>query len=236
MVVSHRDEAPAALDQRTEQLGQRGRWLFVWQWDNRVADAATRGVDVAELAGLQRLVAVGYTDAAGLKACRQVGQCASVNKLTQDAGGRTTEPADHVGQTEAVEPKTWEELVMYKILYSFPRRVILQIVAADRQNLVAGFVDRHDVGQLDAGGLAVDAHVLEPVEIQLDVHLQDDAHLVAVRGTRNPLYLVHLLADLIFFLVTARGQLNVAVEPRNLELADIVVGHLQHVRNPRAAD
>ena len=48
--------------------------------------------------------------------------------------------------------------------------------------------------------------------------------------------LVHLLTDLIFVLIPAGGQLNVAVEPRNLELAHVVVGHLQDVRDPRAAE
>ena len=180
LVVCHRNKPPAALDQRTEQLGQRGRRLFVRQRNDRVADAAAGCVDVAELAGLQRLVAVRHTDAPCLETCGQVGQGPSINELAQDACRRAAEAADHVGQTEAIEPKAGQELVVYKILYSLPRRVVLQVVAADSQNLVAGLVNRHDVGQLDAGWLAVSAHVLEPVEVQLDMHLQDDAHIVAV--------------------------------------------------------
>ena len=236
LVVCHRNKAPAALDQCTEQLGQRGRRLFVRQRNDRVADAAAGGVDVAELAGLQRLVAVCHADAAGLEACGQVGQGPRINELTQNACGRAAEAADHVSQAKAVEPKAGQELVMYKIWYGFPRRIVLQIVAADGQNLVAGLVNRHNVGQFDPGRFAVGAHVLEPVEVQFDMHFQDDTHVVAVRGARDTLDLVHLLTDLIFVLIPTRCQVNVAVEPRNLELAHVVVGHLQDVRDPRCTE
>jgi len=76
--------------------------------------------------------------------------------------------------------------------------VFLHIVAADREDLIAALIDRHDVRKLDARGLPVFAHVLEPIEIELDMHLQDDPRVVAVRGPRDALDLVHLFTDLIF--------------------------------------
>ena len=125
---------------------------------------------------------------------------------------------------------------MNKVLDRRAGRITLGIVSADGQDLVAGLVDGDNVRQLDACRLAVHAHVLEAVEVQLNMHLEQSADIVCVRRTRGALQLVDLLLDLVALLVGATGQLYVAVEPRNLELANLVVGHLQNMRDPRCAD
>ena len=68
--VCYRDEAATALNQCTEQLTKRGRRLFVRQRNDRIADVATRRIDVAELTRLQRLVAVCNAHAARLETSR----------------------------------------------------------------------------------------------------------------------------------------------------------------------
>ena len=179
--VGHVDEPAPCLDQRTKQLGQRCRRLLVRQRDDRVPDVAARSVHVAELARLQRLVTVADPDALGLEARREVGQRACIDQLAQDRGGRAAETAHHVGQAEAVEAETGQELVVGEVLLCLPERVELVVVPADRQHLGRSLVHGDDVRQLDSRRLAVRSLVLEALDVEFAVDLVHLADVVAVR-------------------------------------------------------
>jgi len=85
-----------------------------------------------------------------------------------------------MGQAEAVEPKTREELVWDKIRDRLPCRIRLNVVAANRKNRIAVAVDRDDVRKLDACRLSIHSDVLKTLKVQLNVHLKDSAYVIRV--------------------------------------------------------
>ncbi len=104
-------------------------------------------------------------------------------------------------------------------------------VPADRKHLTRALINRHDVRQLDPSRAAVRTFVLEALEVEVHMHLKQRVGVVRER-LRRTLDFVHLLANFIDLKVLL-NQVNVAVDPRNLHLANGVEIHPKHMRGAR---
>ena len=69
---------------------------------------------------------------------------------------------------------------MHKVLAFLLNRINLVVVTTDSQNLSAVFVDGNNVRQLDTRRLAHLIRILEPVDVEITVHLQNGPDIVCV--------------------------------------------------------
>ena len=102
-------------------------------------------------------------------------------------------------------------------------------VTTNGQHVAGPFLNSHDVRQGDACLVTVLILVLVSLEVKVHVHLKQLK--AVVRGGAE----AHLLGNLLLNLVERVlrcAQVNVAVEPRHLQLAQLVLGLAHHVGNP----
>ena len=106
--------------------------------------------------------------------------------------------------------------------------VVFLPITADGEDSLRGLVDGDDVGP----GKPV--LILEGLR-QVDVHVHLEQHAARVvfesLGVASQLVVLFLDVGQVFL---GCGQLDVAVEPDDLQLTDLVVGLLHHMREPRA--
>ena len=106
--------------------------------------------------------------------------------------------------------------------------VVFLPVTADGEDNLRGLVDGNDVGT------CYTFLVRERLrQVDVHVHLEDSAPRVVLISLRVASELVVLLLD-VSEVFLGCGQLDVAVEPNDLQLPDLIVGLLHHMREPRA--
>jgi hypothetical protein len=160
--------------------------------------------------------------APGFQAPGQVAQRACVHQLPDDARACPRVAADEVNEPEAVGPEPGDVRVLHEVLALHAQRVVLFPVAPDGQDVVRTALDGHHVRQ----GHAV--FVLVPGHLPVDVDLKDLIPVVLREG--EPLVLGLLLLD-VGVEAHRFAQVDVAVEPRDLQALEVVLGLAHDVRH-----
>ena len=216
----------AFLHDGAQQLVQNPAWLLVRQGQDVVAQRPRADVYVPELSGLNRCVITLNAKPSRLEAPRQVGERTRIDKLTHDAGRRLGKPTDEVEKTKAISPKSWDVLVVDKVLSLESQVIVFLPVAADGQHLVGPFDKGNYVWQCYASFFVVVVFVFVTVQVQVNVALIDDIAII-VQITKARLFVLGFLD--VGLLLGRVGQINVTVEPGLLEFHNLVFGLAHHM-------
>ena len=99
-------------------------------------------------------------------------------------------------------------------------------ISADSQAFAATFFDCDDVRQGNSGRFAIFIDIFKPFKVQIDVHFKDFEPVIRLRTES------HLLGNLLLnFIKGIVGftQVNVGIEPGNLEFAHLIFGFTHHM-------
>ena len=118
---------------------------------------------------------------------------------------------------------------MYEVLTLGLELVVLQPVAAYGQHLHRAFFNRHYIRQCNTRRLVVLVLVLIPFQIKVNVHLKQLIPVVHCGGQAS--LFVFLLLNLVHR-THGVAKVDVAVEARNLELSQLILGLTHAVGNP----
>ena len=130
-------------------------------------------------------------------------------------------------QSKAIRTEAGNVLVVYEVLPFEAEIVIFAPITSNGQDIVGSFDKGYYVRQRDTCGLVLVVLVFKPLEVQVNVALQQDVALV-VQIVEAGLFVLGLLD---VGLLTGRvAQLDVAVEACLLELDDLVLGLAHDVR------
>ena len=107
-----------------------------------------------------------------------------------------------MAQAQTVKAKPRQELVLHEEVDLGFARVSLDVVAPDRQNLLALLVNRDNVRQLEARRLTVFAHILKAGYVEDGVRLEDNVIAVFLIRRLHAFDLVNLL----FYVTTTQAE------------------------------
>ena len=210
---------PSLIDDLIQQLQQGAAWLFVRQSHYVVAHCPAGDIHIPELTwGDGRVIALD-SQPASLQSTRQVRQSTGVHKLTDQRRSRLGSTTDQVDQTKAVAAKTRDVLVVNEVLALLLSLVILQPIAANRQDFRRIFQDRDHIRERNAGVFTVLVHILIALQVDLNVHFQQQIPLIEAR--REPSFFVFPGLDVVDVFRRV-AKLNIPVETSVLELQDLV--------------